>query len=171
MSMCIRPWDSRFSDSRHASASTSPPGSAPGPRDRYPVSTTLPHRGFVFRDFIRGKHHIHGIPDIPMNQMQRDGFPCRDFPNRSDLLHASLQMDGPDPYRGFETFEVLVPSTSGMPISRCAKRRWRLISATCPLPTDGPDPCRDFAYRDSQLQGFHTFENSDSPGSVDTCST
>jgi hypothetical protein len=117
MSMCIRPRDSRFSDSRRASASASPPGSAPGPRDRYPVSTTLPRRGFVFRDFIRGKHHIHGIPDIPMNQTPRDGFPCRDFPNRSDLLHASLQMDGPDPYRGFGTFEVLVPSTSGMSIS------------------------------------------------------
>jgi hypothetical protein len=30
----------------------------------------------------------------------------------------------------------------GLP--RYTERRWRLISTTCPLPTDGPDPCRDF---------------------------
>ena len=116
--MCIRPRDSRFFDSRRTSALASPPGSTPGPRDCYLMSTTLPHQGFLFRNFIRSKHHIHGILDTLMNQTPRDGFPCRDFPNHSDLLHASLQMDDLDPCRDSTIFDVLVPSTSGMSISR-----------------------------------------------------
>jgi hypothetical protein len=42
MSTCERPQDSRFSDSRRAFFHASPPGSAPGPRDHHPVTTTLP---------------------------------------------------------------------------------------------------------------------------------
>jgi hypothetical protein len=102
------------------------------------------HRGFAFHDFKVHKSLVPGISDIPMNKTPMDASLSRLFPMALMVATRPSKWTVPIPSRISRLVMSRVSCPRECRFPDAPKRQWRLISATCPLLTDGPDPHRDF---------------------------